>query len=120
MAIWATSNAVFQTSGQFSKVKAYAIPNVVTALKPSSPYDFYVNGINMDWAVKPYGGNLSQQLVSDGSGKLIFTYYFEQQYFHGYAIAGLASANTFLTFELRGRDNVSTFYYVPVNLRGSQ
>jgi hypothetical protein len=120
MTVWALSNAVFTTSVGFSKVKAFAIPNVIKGLKANSPYDLYVNKINMDWACQPFGGNLGDPLISDATGTLTFTWFFEQQYYQGIAVQGLNSSNTYLTMELRGQDNISSFYYLPVNLRGSQ
>jgi hypothetical protein len=120
MTVWATSNTVLNDSQSFTKVKSFAIPNTLVGLKASSPYDFFVNNINMNWAVQPFGGELGDQLISDTQGKLNFIWFFEQQYFHGYVVNGLNNVNTYLTLELRGKDNISSFYYLPLNLRGSK
>lgn len=118
--IWATSNTVLQNSTSFSKVQAFAIPQNLVGLKPNSPFDFFVNGVNMNWATQPFGGELGDQLISDAKGNLTFTWHLEQQYFHSYAINGLNTANTYLTLEMRGKDNISSFFYIPVSLRGSK
>lgn len=123
MTVWATSNSVLTTPrNQQVRSKAFSIPVKLVSLLSNTVYTFYVNGINMNWACKPFGGTLGANLVSNSQGKLHFKFIFDQQHLTGY-INNNANNNpvsTRLTCTVQGPAGNTATFYIPMHLKPSQ
>ena len=86
MPVWNTSDAVFEdTTGDTARAKAFSVPANVFGLKPLTNYDFYLDGIQYNWACQPFGKGLGDTITSDDSGKVRFNFLYEFQYEGNYA-----------------------------------
>lgn len=95
MPVWTTSNAVFNTSvADTARSKTFAVPATVNGLRPTTNFDFYLDGILFNWACKPWGGNLGDQLQSDIYGKLNFIFLYDFQYEGNYAFDSIPNTTT--------------------------
>lgn len=120
MTVWATSNSALRDFNQPTvRSKTFSVPIKMVSLLTVTTYTFFVNGINMGWACKPFGGILGGPLTSDVNGKLNFQFMFDQQHLSGYIANGTDILTTRLTCELRGPNNLSTFFYIPISLKPS-
>lgn len=114
MPVWSTSNAVFNsTSGDTVRSKAFQVPISATGLKPNTNYDFFLDGIQYNWAVKPWGGTLGSQLTSDEFGTLDFYFLYDFQYEGNYAFDDLpVTPQTGSQYNKQGADSL---YYFTTN-----
>lgn len=86
MSVWTTSESVFEdTVSDTIRSKSYSVPVDCSGLKPSTKFSFYLDGIDLSWAAKPWGGRLGSDLVSDADGKLYFEFLFDFQYNGNYS-----------------------------------
>lgn len=123
MVVWATSNNVLKDSGQPTpRSKTFAIPITVKSLKLNTIYSFFINGVNMNWACKPFGGTLGGNILSDNTGTVNFQFLHDQQHLQGLMATGTSNDILLsrLKAELRGPTNDSTFFYIPVHLKPTQ
>lgn len=110
MPLWSTSNSVFSdTISDTVRSKTFNIPATVAGLKPSTNFDFYLDGVLYNWAVKPYGANLGDQLKSDQFGKLQFNFLYDFQYEGNYAFDNLPT--TPITGSQYNQQGPDTLYY---------
>ena len=125
MTVWATSSTTLKDVGQpVMKASCWNLPVKIGSLKINSKYKFYDNNVDMGWACKPVGKKLGDDLVSNDSGIIEFTFLFETSYQTSYALNVSKSKDTItqnLTCELvpdsGGR---SAIFYIPVSMRASQ
>lgn len=123
MVVWATSNNVLRDAGQpVARSKVASVPISVTSLRPNTVYSFLVNGINMNWACKPFGGTLGSNISSDSTGTVNFQFLHDQRHMQGLMGTGVVS-NTIVTqlkAQLVDGANNSTFFYIPVHMKPTQ
>jgi hypothetical protein len=114
MPVWATSNTVFDdTTTDTLRSKAFNIPIESGSLKPNTKYDFYLDSILYNWACKPWGKNLGDDLVSDDEGKLYFNFLYDFQYEGNYAFDNLPV--TPVTGSQYNQQGADQFYYFTTN-----
>lgn len=86
----------------------------------NTTYQFFLNGINMGWACKPFGGILGGPLTSDNFGKLSFILLHDQRHSTGYITTNMNVVQSYLKCELRPPSGPSGFFYMPLYLKPTQ
>lgn len=123
-AIWHTSNNVLRDAGQpVLRSKTFNIPVTLKSCKINTIYTFFVNGINMGYCCKPFGGTLGGNLLSDVHGVLKFQFLYDQR--HSLGIIGNSnSASQVLSSQLKCQAidpmGIATTFYLPVSLKPTQ
>lgn len=87
MPISATSNTVFGiTDLTVRSSVANRAEFSVFGLKPSTKHSVTIDGISMNWAIKPWGKDLGDDLISDASGRVRFLLLHELDRENAYAL----------------------------------
>jgi hypothetical protein len=90
MPLWTTSAEVFNdTTSDTVRSKAFNIPVQWKGLKPSTKYKFYLDGVELGFAVKPFGKKLGDDLISGADGTLSFSVLYDFQFEGNYAFDNL-------------------------------
>lgn len=95
MPLWSTSSDVYNDkTSDTARSKAFNIPVSCAGLKPGTKYQFYLDGVEFGWAVKPFGKKLGDDLVSDDNGVLQFNFLYDFQFEGNYAFDNLPTTPT--------------------------
>lgn len=61
-------------SANLRKVRTFSVPFDIKSLKPTTKFTFWCNGVDMSWSCQQYGKRLGDDLISDITGRLKFTF----------------------------------------------
>jgi hypothetical protein len=110
MPLWNTTSDVFSdVTSDTVRSKTFNVPADVSGLKAKTNYDFYLDGVQYNWACKPFGRQLGDQLVSDPEGKLKFNFLYDFQYEGNYAFDNLPA--TPVTGSQYNQQETDSYYY---------
>lgn len=119
----AISNALLTSqTNKIRKTKCYPLEIVATSLFPSTKYDLYCDGVNMNAFAKPYGGNLGDPIVSDVTGQVKILFLFNIDYNQNYiqnATLNNSTLNKNKTIELHDPSGRVVYSYLPVLMKPS-
>jgi len=118
-----TNTALTTPAVKVLKSRYFSVELKCVNMRPSTTYQFFVDGIDMSAFVKPYGKNLGDPIISQGDGTLIVQYHMSIPFSQNYLTNKVDEAGYIQqTKQLEFRDPAgrSSSTYLPVGLKITQ
>ena len=111
------ANTLLTTPAQkIVKQRCFPMEIAAKGLVPLTKYNAFLDGINVNAFVKPYGKNLGDQITSDNKGQVKLLFLMNIAYNENFITtnSNQVTLNRNKVFELKDPNGVSTISYIPV------
>jgi hypothetical protein len=89
MVLSVTDSTLTTAAQKITKVRYFPVEIQATSMRPLATYDFFVDGVNMNAFVKPFGGDLGDPITADLNGKILIQYHMAIPYNQQYLTSGV-------------------------------